>query len=376
MRTPGAQPGERGDEQRVAARMAVGQQTRERRGEGRRQQPQRARAARPPSRPRRCRRTRRARSSPPSGRPTRPPRRTAAGAGQPSRTRRAGPPDRAQTPAGPRRTRGQTIRVAVSARRRRACAKAPPARDQLGVRAALGDASAVEHDDLVERLEAFDGVRDHEDAAGIAAVRPERRQQLARPARVEMRRRLVEDQEARVGEERPRERDPPALAAGDLGAVLADLRVQAGGEAGDPRLPARRASSAARTSASPASGRASSTFWRTVVVKRCASWLARRTAWRSASWPVRAHVEPAERRRRRRPDRGSARAAARASSSRRRCGRRRRRARPGATRRVTSSSAASSRPANRTDAPLTSRSPVGGSGSRVRRVGDRARAPR
>ena len=44
---------------------------------------------------------------------------------------------------------------------------------------------------------------------------------------VDVRRRLVEDQDPRVGDERARERDELALAGRELYAALADLRVQA-----------------------------------------------------------------------------------------------------------------------------------------------------
>ena len=59
--------------------------------------------------------------------------------------------------------------------------------------------------------------------------------------RVEGRRRLVEDQDAGVLEQDPGDRDPLLLAARQLVAALADHRVVAVGQLGDPIVDRRRA---------------------------------------------------------------------------------------------------------------------------------------
>ena len=51
--------------------------------------------------------------------------------------------------------------------------------------------------------------------------------------RIEARRRLVQDQDRRVRQERPRQRHALSLAAGQLHAALADQRAIAGRQAGD-----------------------------------------------------------------------------------------------------------------------------------------------
>ena len=75
--------------------------------------------------------------------------------------------------------------------------------------------------------------------------------------RVEVRGRLVEHQHGRAGEQRARQHEPLALAAGHARALLADERVEPGRERGDPvgqsargrgRLAARRRSASGRAS--------------------------------------------------------------------------------------------------------------------------------
>ena len=71
--------------------------------------------------------------------------------------------------------------------------------------------------------------------------------------------RLVEHEDARVGDQRARERDQLALAGGQLRAALADLRVVAAVEAEiKPSTPT--AAAAARSCSSPASGRPKAMF--------------------------------------------------------------------------------------------------------------------
>ena len=102
----------------------------------------------------------------------------------------------------------------------------PCAREQVGVRALLDDASAVEHDDAVAVLDRRQPVRD-DDRRAPAHQLFERR--LDQPLRlgVERRGRLVEDQDRRVLEDRARDRDALPLAARQPDAALADDRGEA-----------------------------------------------------------------------------------------------------------------------------------------------------
>src|SRR5947209_2461435 len=103
-------------------------------------------------------------------------------------------------------------------------------RDQLVVRATLDDLAAVEDDDLV-------GVSDGREAVGDR----DRRAALGQPVErllygalglgVERARRLVEDQDGRVAQDRAGDRDALLLAAGEAVAALADYRVVAVGDA-------------------------------------------------------------------------------------------------------------------------------------------------
>ena len=84
--------------------------------------------------------------------------------------------------------------------------------EQLGLRAARGDPPVVEDDDLV-------GERDRRQAVGDDDRRPAAHD-LAQPGadprlgrRVDRGGRVVEDEDARVDEQRPRDRDALALAA-------------------------------------------------------------------------------------------------------------------------------------------------------------------
>ena len=92
--------------------------------------------------------------------------------------------------------------------------------------ALLDDPAVLEDDDHV-------GVSDRRETVGDDEGRPAGEEQakgpLDPPLRpdVDARGRLVEDEDARVGEERTRERDELALTGGELGAALADRRVVA-----------------------------------------------------------------------------------------------------------------------------------------------------
>ena len=118
-----------------------------------------------------------------------------------------------------RRTRGRAARARRSRGRRRSsrAARRGPARD---------DASVVEHDDLV-------GERDRREAVGDDDRRPAAHRlaqavaDLRLGRRVDRGRRVVEDQDARVDDQRAGDRDPLALAAGERDPALADHRVVA-----------------------------------------------------------------------------------------------------------------------------------------------------
>src|SRR5262245_19762455 len=103
---------------------------------------------------------------------------------------------------------------------------AAAAREELGVGAALDDAAALEHQDLVGRADGREAVRDHEGRAAAAQLGESRLDQALALA-VEARGRLVEYQEARMGEQGARDGDALALAAGELDAALADDGVVA-----------------------------------------------------------------------------------------------------------------------------------------------------
>ena len=111
--------------------------------------------------------------------------------------------------------------------------------EQLVVRALLDDPAAVEHDDPA-------GLADRRQAVGDDDRRAAREQpaqaglDAALGVQVDVRRRLVEDEDPRVGDERAGERDELALAGRELRAALADLRVVAVLERLDERPPRRR----------------------------------------------------------------------------------------------------------------------------------------
>ena len=107
---------------------------------------------------------------------------------------------------------------------------------------------------------------DHEGrAAGEQALQPALDHPLG--ADVDGRRRLVEDQDARIGEQRPREGDELPLPEREPEAPLAELGVVAVLELADPGVGADGAA-ASSTSARVASGRANAMFSATVPAKR------------------------------------------------------------------------------------------------------------
>jgi hypothetical protein len=95
--------------------------------------------------------------------------------------------------------------------------------------------TSIESHDLVDQVEAFGTVGDQEHRPVFR-----RRQHVAdeclRSRTVEMGRRLVQDQDGRIGEQRPGDGEPLPLAARKAATVLADQRVEAVGKARDPRV--------------------------------------------------------------------------------------------------------------------------------------------
>ena len=92
--------------------------------------------------------------------------------------------------------------------------------------ALLDDAAVLEHDDQVGVADRRQAVGDDERRA-VGEQHAERALDLPLGADVDRRGRLVEDEDARVGEQRPRERDELALAEREPRAALAELRLVA-----------------------------------------------------------------------------------------------------------------------------------------------------
>ena len=98
--------------------------------------------------------------------------------------------------------------------------------EQVLVVAVRDDAAVVEHDDLIGQRDRREAVGDHERRApGHRLVERELDALLGRG--VDRRGGVVEDQHARVGQQRAGDRQALALAAGQRQAALADARVEA-----------------------------------------------------------------------------------------------------------------------------------------------------
>src|SRR5215472_13696204 len=93
--------------------------------------------------------------------------------------------------------------------------------EQLGVAARLDDAAGVDDDDAVGTLDRRQSVRD-DDARAALHQSAERLLDEALGLGVERRRRLVEDEDRRVLEDRARDREALPLAARELARVVAD----------------------------------------------------------------------------------------------------------------------------------------------------------
>src|SRR5690606_30150413 len=102
----------------------------------------------------------------------------------------------------------------------------PVGLEQFGVGAAGGDAAAFEEDDLVGQGDGGAAVGDDEHAGGLGgALEPG--EDLRFDLGVDGAGGVVEDEQAGVAGEGAGEGDPLALAAGEAGAALAELGVQA-----------------------------------------------------------------------------------------------------------------------------------------------------
>ena len=93
------------------------------------------------------------------------------------------------------------------------------------MRAARRDLAVLEHDDLVGQRDRRQPVRDHERRAPLHHL-GERVLDAVLGGGVHARGGVVEDQDARLGEQRPRDRHPLALAAAEREPALADQRVE------------------------------------------------------------------------------------------------------------------------------------------------------
>ena len=103
--------------------------------------------------------------------------------------------------------------------------EAAGARDQFVEGAALDDAAVIEHEDARRVADGRKPVRDHEGGAALHHL-VERGLHLALGGGVERARRLVEDQDRRVLQQRARNREALPLAARERTAALADGAVK------------------------------------------------------------------------------------------------------------------------------------------------------
>ena len=134
------------------------------------------------------------------------------------------------------------------------------------MRALLDDHTVLEDDDQVGVADRRQPVRDHERGA-VGEQRAERALDPPLRADVDRRGRLVEDQDAGIGEQRPRERDQLPLAEREPRPALLEVRLVAVLEREDELVRADGLRGAA-TSAGLASGRPNAMLSRTVPAKR------------------------------------------------------------------------------------------------------------
>ena len=116
----------------------------------------------------------------------------------------------------------------------------PPLPQELGVRPALDDPAPVDHEDHVRRQDRREPVRDR-DRGSAVHERHQRRLDQPLRGRVERRGRLVQDQDPRILQDDPGDREPLLLAARELVAAFAHDRVVPLGELRDPVVDVRGA---------------------------------------------------------------------------------------------------------------------------------------
>ena len=143
--------------------------------------------------------------------------------------------------------------------------------DQLVVGALLGDPAAFEDDDLAGAADRREAVGDDDRGAALQQPLQALLDRLL-GAHVDVGGRLVEDQDARLGQQRPGEGDELALAGRELDAALADLGLDPVRQRGDElgwRRPSRPPPRSPRGSPP---GRPKAMFSRTLPEKRKPSW--------------------------------------------------------------------------------------------------------
>ena len=144
------------------------------------------------------------------------------------------------------------------------------AREQLVVRALLDDPAVVEHDDLPGAADRRQAVGDH-DRRAPGEQPPHALLDPALGVDVDVRGRLVEHEDPRVGDQRARERDELALAGRELDAALADLGVVAVLERRDEVVRADRARPPPRSRRASRRARPNARLSRIVPLNRNAS---------------------------------------------------------------------------------------------------------
>ena len=117
--------------------------------------------------------------------------------------------------------------------------KRPPARSRSCGVPGLDDPSVDEHDRAVGELDGREPLRRDEHGTPLER-RPQPLDEAPLGERVDGRERIVEHDDARTGDERARECDPLALAAGEIDAALADQRVVAVRQLAGERVDAGR----------------------------------------------------------------------------------------------------------------------------------------
>ena len=132
--------------------------------------------------------------------------------------------------------------------------------------AALHNAAGLHHQDLIRAADGRQPVRDHERRAALHQV-PQAFLNQRLGFGIQARGRLVQNQNARIGQNRARNRNPLPLPAGEFHAALADDGVVLFLEMLGELIHARDAAGL-QDSSSVASGRANATFSRIVPSNR------------------------------------------------------------------------------------------------------------